>query len=382
MAKRTINKILFQALSVLYYGLCLSGLTWQVTEISVRFFSFGVSRTTLFILPEDLRTGEKVLYACFNRHEIFGMSARLHWDMEVGEIFPRLPTNEKMAPSKISNQFIVDDKTCLQFSKFAVFKKFANISTIFLSYSSPLPRFDYDRMERVKITEFEDVTFGVSSTAFIVKKLKYPYEEMCVNYVGRYPSRTLAIDDCVSKLLLEYSGGRRLYKKTVVTREEYPVFANLTIWGSDAGFGKECSRRIIFPDCFQTIFISKVMQETGIGLPGVVPVQETDPSFIIYSRPSIDMIDFVTYIFGAFGAWLGVSMAMLNPVPLFSEPKTSTSNTVVAINHEHCTCHAQHTAVTNALKQRSLQDRDNLSVAITKLDQLSEAFENFKNDNK
>lgn len=59
------------------------------------------------------------------------------------------------------------------------------------------------------------------------------------------------------------------------------------------------------------------------------PAEDTEPSFVIKSKPRIDNIDYVTYIFGAFGAWLGFSFISINPVPyLFQikKGKTKISN--------------------------------------------------------
>ena len=41
-----------------------------------------------------------------------------------------------------------------------------------------------------------------------------------------------------------------------------------------------------------------------------------DPSFAIYSKERINPIDYVTFILGTVGTWLGISMVSFNPVPM------------------------------------------------------------------
>lgn len=39
------------------------------------------------------------------------------------------------------------------------------------------------------------------------------------------------------------------------------------------------------------------------------------PSNVIVSKPRIDHVDYVTFIFGCFGSWLGITFIRVNPIP-------------------------------------------------------------------
>lgn len=46
----------------------------------------------------------------------------------------------------------------------------------------------------------------------------------------------------------------------------------------------------------------------------LMPRKSQDPSIRVISMPKIDQIDYVTFILGSIGAWLGLSVLNLNPV--------------------------------------------------------------------
>ena len=48
---------------------------------------------------------------------------------------------------------------------------------------------------------------------------------------------------------------------------------------------------------------------------------DTSPSFMIESKARINIIDFITYIMGALGSWIGFSFLLINPVPFIFKIK-------------------------------------------------------------
>ena len=61
-------------------------------------------------------------------------------------------------------------------------------------------------------------------------------------------------------------------------------------------------------------------------------VLDTDASFSVISKPKIDDIDYVTYILGALGSWIGFSFIGINPIPhLFEKEGVN-----YAISHKSC----------------------------------------------
>ena len=61
-------------------------------------------------------------------------------------------------------------------------------------------------------------------------------------------------------------------------------------------------------------------------------VPDTDASFSVISKPRIDSIDYVTYILGELGSWIGFSFIGINPIPHLFEKEGVNS----AISHKSC----------------------------------------------
>ena len=68
MAKKLVAKKLYYTCNTLYHLLCLSGLIWQVTQISVNFFKFDVNIN--IYTPDETTNQNKVLDHCSLNHEI------------------------------------------------------------------------------------------------------------------------------------------------------------------------------------------------------------------------------------------------------------------------------------------------------------------------
>lgn len=67
-----------------------------------------------------------------------------------------------------------------------------------------------------------------------------------------------------------------------------------------------------------------------------IPVMSNKPSYFTRSQAKIQDVDFVTYIFGALGTWLGLSFWSINPIPfLFSAVDQSEviDNNLTPSNH-------------------------------------------------
>ena len=80
-------------------------------------------------------------------------------------------------------------------------------------------------------------------------------------------------------------------------------------------------------DCHKTSIFSDPESD---GLPGVWQMNGSvtlssdygnSPSYVIESKPRIDHVDYVTYILGALGSWLGFSFLAFNPIPYFFNKK-------------------------------------------------------------
>ena len=64
MTKRE-NKLKFLLCQFIFHSFCISGLLWQITQISVNFFKFDTIKDINVFTPEDLLSQDKIAYICF-----------------------------------------------------------------------------------------------------------------------------------------------------------------------------------------------------------------------------------------------------------------------------------------------------------------------------
>ena len=100
-------------------------------------------------------------------------------------------------------------------------------------------------------------------------------------------------------------------------------YYNHTIVISEPDHIKSCEERNKNLDCISRVYLTK------IGIPSKVDTSDIlddktisfhiendeNPSFLIKSKAKIDTKDYVTYIFGALGAWIGFLFIGINPIP-------------------------------------------------------------------
>ena len=92
VAMKTVSKFTFYILQLIFHSLCLSGLIWQVTQISINFFKYDVIKDINVKTPEEVKGNRKTAYVCFYNPEIFvrTKSAKLNRDLfhlSVGDKF-------------------------------------------------------------------------------------------------------------------------------------------------------------------------------------------------------------------------------------------------------------------------------------------------------
>lgn len=91
-----------------------------------------------------------------------------------------------------------------------------------------------------------------------------------------------------------------------------------------------CTKLYPKHDCNQTTFlfqdsINSYHWGYNVTYVSIEIKPDIEPSFLIISKPRIDNIDYVTYIFGTFGFWFGFSFIMINPVLWFFAIETKQS---------------------------------------------------------
>lgn len=74
--KKSLTKTASLVFNAIFHMLCLSGLIWQVTQISINFFKFDVNKDINIKLPEETFDGKNyALYSCFNNAEMLESGA-------------------------------------------------------------------------------------------------------------------------------------------------------------------------------------------------------------------------------------------------------------------------------------------------------------------
>ena len=104
-----------------------------------------------------------------------------------------------------------------------------------------------------------------------------------------------------------------------------------------AMFHNSCLATVKKDDCEITSSFSTVEMKNGYRDGWSIEQRwSEDPSFEIKSQPKIEDIDFITYICGACGTWIGFSFLMLDPTPwIFQYQKNDTNENKVS---NKCKC--------------------------------------------
>ena len=98
-----------------------------------------------------------------------------------------------------------------------------------------------------------------------------------------------------------------------------------TIWNFSIADGstyfRKCAHSLPGSECFLKLFFTnyekrKLSQQINNDKRlNFRLTYDYDPSFVIESKPRIDNTEYVTYIFGALGSWVGFPFILINPVP-------------------------------------------------------------------
>lgn len=145
----------------------------------------------------------------------------------------------------------------------------------------------------------------LSSNSYYVKRIVAPYIDDCVNYTQLgFLDRNDAINSCMNDIgVSERKRGN--YAKIFDDEFDYST-------EELSDFRPNCTRLYYNLDCLSSsviTYMSKeeakfIQYETGLS---------NKPSFFIRSQPKIVPIDYLTYILGTLGTWLGFCFLDLNP---------------------------------------------------------------------
>lgn len=245
MKKKQVNKITYVTSTYIFRSLRLSGLIWQITQISINFFQFDIIKDINVVMPEDSIEVEKFLYICFENSELLSYDRYIDMLESKGKtngIFKILSKQKDVTSGKrmilqiltiderfgVSNnitrmlddsvighfgdtvQFILGRKMCYQIQTQsaypAILKTFlTNVSSIGVSKSRRLPLFDNRRLLSLSYFGSQNTSTEISLTSytFSFQRSISPYVEHCIDYnQTRYRSRLGAIVTCENQKVL------------------------------------------------------------------------------------------------------------------------------------------------------------------------------------
>ena len=195
--------------------------------------------------------------------------------------------------------------------------RLTNVTIMIIGYSLEYPKIDYHRMRFIFGANKMDksVLAILTSNVYSMKRLQSPYTDHCVNHEF---NQQVANRRCVNDL---YREKNMVYQRFTVTESD-TQYMNFTVSENDIVDEKPCENILDYVDCYEPSIFTYVEQE-NIHLESddesylVVQASSSNvPSFVIESKARIDNIDYVTYIFGAMGSWIGFCFLQINPIPI------------------------------------------------------------------
>ena len=263
-AMKTVSKFTFYILQLIFHSLCLSGLIWQVTQISINLFKYDVIKDINVKTPEEVKGDRKTAYVCFYNPEIFDRtkSAKLNSDIfylpvgekfeitmsvnetfirESGTINPPL-TGELVTISMYCYQFKIEVYGQLMFSK----ELNENVDHFLIALGDSDYPFNRNRLIETKI-DFEDSgqEFLTKSNSFKIIKMKSPYRDNCVNYPE------IGLKDMIDAYANCQSNSTHLSVQKVIWRHEFNYYNYHLSWDDEnnckpSSFKVDCNLRLFF----------------------------------------------------------------------------------------------------------------------------------------
>lgn len=328
-------------------------------QISLVYFQFQVVTEMKVILPEKHQSKLNNVNICTWKYQLKNETIfKKHFkesNMNVGKGFilnmtveeqfqiairaKELFTNKKYERKVNIIEFMFNSWFCFQLQdvKFDVFyfleqRILTEVQYIWLSSSLPYPDIDEQRIQtsgNVK-DDLSPPLFLIQSYSYIMKKLQWPHSDNCINYQDLgFNRQQNAIDNCINDLLMQNE--KKMYRKIMILRNDsklnsyksyIPSYINL-----NSSVAINCKRKFENnDDCYtESVFSLLKSQESAqkeYGQSVLVLLEPSQtPSMNIESKTKLAIVEYLTYILGALGSWLGFSFIGCNPVPCFLAKK-------------------------------------------------------------
>lgn len=332
-----------------YITFCIAGLLWQILQISLNYFRFDVVTDIKIIMPEDnIAVGNISLSICIPsgyvlKQSIFqqmkskyenrmnstlrdfvvtylNIGDRFNVSLRGDEIF-HSPKNRLSIHENIYRGFncYVFESVKTEFEYFLNVQMMNDPQFIWIQVSRQYPPVDSRLVAVFDEMSIDSKYPAIEPNTYFISKLSSPYIDKCINYGGLgLINRKHAIDECLNEKVMRMSN--KVPYASMIWKENVSLF-NYGQEKVNEIFVNECKNQYSkYDDCHSEIVFTCVSIEknpssnnTGKILLWIDPGHI--PSYGIQSKPRIDPIDFITYILGALGSWLGFSFLACNPIP-------------------------------------------------------------------
>ena len=341
MATKVVSKFTYRTITTIFYALCLSGLICQVVQISMNYFQFDVVPDIKIILPEESIARRNLsLTACIASAKIAKKTLLARMKLKYGANFTiqSMTMQERFGVAIRGNEILGNESVteliwrryhCYVLRNVGVMSyrmkhSYVKDATyVRLQLSRSFPEIDL-AMHRA----FDDLKTDSNSallelSTYFIHKLPFPYIDNCVNYdtLGMSNQR-FATRQCV--IAGEKNRSNR-YPNNAIAPYEHTVLRYRQA-NDNFMLDKECKKTCEgYGDCYSELVLTQIFSKkseyTNTGYIVIWVDYGHLASYDINSKPRIDPIDFVTYILGAFGSWLGFSFLGCNPIPYFLKTK-------------------------------------------------------------
>ena len=326
MVPKVVSSKTFYLCTAFFYSLCLSGLVWQVWQISDNYLKFDVIKDIKVFTPEESSRKEKAVYICFSNRRIIDETTLQQLVSKYKKHYSRLPLRERFkvtyksyetfsgVKANFVDELIIwhnfEHKYCYKFSKFRfVFLNLEmlqnRVSYFEVAIENVKYPFDKKRLVRTEVKWINSTQrFDIVSKSYKITKLQSPYSDHCFDYT------TIGLMDQNDAISTCNSNKTHLHGNKVVLKSIF-ISSNSSLWGE--GFDK-CKKQKL--DCNTFMYITKVSVGTQLSSqPSIWLGSDLDASFDVISKERINDIDYITYILGALGTWIGFSFIGINPIP-------------------------------------------------------------------
>lgn len=207
---------------------------------------------------------------------------------------------------------------CLISTDHAIVK---GIPVFTVSMSDPLPNVPWKRFITQRAIDFNLTRRYVSivyTEVYEGIKLPAPYVDDCFNYGA--DTREIYKSKCINN-----HSDRWLSDDTVV-RESDEKYIGYTLGKFNETVVKKCDEKIKKPDCRNRNIYTRTDQIVTFAKENSMRLLQ-GPSqsryFKVESKERMNDIDYFCFILGTMGAWLGLSILSLNPLPYITKQRVS-----------------------------------------------------------